>query len=116
LCMRRWISPWRGLRCCMWLPRCGISFDFMMVCLAACCPGRNCGDFYRVAGNLTIRDISKPLTTVLKLTPQGDKLQVDGEIKLSRLAFEIGAGEWADTQWVGDQVTITLANILVPAG
>ena len=73
------------------------------------------GDLYRVTGTLTIRDISKPLTTVLELTPQGEKLRVSGEITLSRLAFDIGTGEWADTQWVGDQVTIKLANILIPA-
>jgi len=74
------------------------------------------GDAYRVTGTLTMRDISKPVTTVLTLTRQGEILQVSGEITLSRLAFDIGTGEWADTQWVGDQVTITLANTLIPAG
>jgi len=72
-------------------------------------------DRYRISGTLTIRDISRPLTTKLTFTPQDERLRVTGEISLSRLAFDIGIGEWRDTQWVGDEVTITLDNLLVPA-
>lgn len=70
---------------------------------------------YRVTGTLTIRDVSKPLTVTLTLTPQGENLHVSGALRLSRLAFDIGTGEWADTQWVGDEVIIALNNTLVPA-
>jgi polyisoprenoid-binding protein YceI len=73
------------------------------------------GNSYRFSGTLTIRDISRPLTSVIKLTPEGDHLRATGEIRLSRLEFDIGTGEWADTRWVGDEVTITLDNRLVPA-
>ena len=37
-----------------------------------------------------------------------------GEARLSRLAFGVGQGEWQDTQWVGDEVTVRFDLLLSP--
>ena len=69
---------------------------------------------YRFTGTLTIRDISRPLTTDLELKNSGTTLDVNGKIALKRLEFDLGTGEWADTRWVGGEVTVELATSLIP--
>ena len=71
-------------------------------------------DAYRFTGTLSIRDISRPLSTELTLTSSGPTLEVSGAITLNRLDFDLGTGEWADTRWVGNEVTVQLDTSLEP--
>lgn len=71
-------------------------------------------DRYRVSGTLTIRDLSRPLTAELTLREAGGRLEATGDIPLQRLDFDLGTGEWADTRWVGNDVTVQLDTELVP--
>lgn len=73
------------------------------------------GNRYRISGKLTIRDVTRPFSAEVEVTPAADTLEVAGQIELSRLAFDVGHGEWSDTRWVGDKVTVHLSTTLSPA-
>jgi polyisoprenoid-binding protein YceI len=60
-------------------------------------PGR-----YAVSGQLTIKGHSQPL--VVPVTLAGNT--ATGQFTIRRLAFQIGAGEWADTSLVADEVQV----------
>jgi polyisoprenoid-binding protein YceI len=73
------------------------------------------GNRYRISGELTIRDVTRPFSAEVELNPGSDSLHVAGDVELSRLAFDVGTGEWSDTRWVGDKVTVHLSTTLSPA-
>jgi polyisoprenoid-binding protein YceI len=64
------------------------------------------GDAYEAVGELTLRDQTRPLTVPFTFTPRGTAAELTGEVVISRLEFGIGQGEWTDTTWVGDEVTV----------
>lgn len=61
---------------------------------------------FQVSGKLTLkgitRDVSAPFTSKI----QGGLTVVEGVLPISRLAFKIGEGEWADTDTVDETVQI----------
>ena len=65
-------------------------------------------------GTLTLRGISKPLTLMVKFVPNGDTATLDVTAQVSRLAFGIGGGEWADTSMIGDGVAVHGHLLLKP--
>ena len=69
---------------------------------------------YRAEGNLTIRDVTRPLTTEFDAAPAGDGLEVSGAFSLDRLDFDLGLGEWQDTAWVGAEVMVAVEAKLAP--
>jgi len=73
------------------------------------------GNRYRISGELTIRDITRPFSAEVELNPTSGSLDVAGDVELSRLAFDLGTGEWSDTRWVGDEVTVHVSTTLAPA-
>lgn len=74
------------------------------------------GDRYEVTGTLTLRDVSREITVPVAVTPAADGSYADLEttLTLARLDYGIGQGEWSDTQWVGDEVTVELTATLIP--
>jgi len=77
------------------------------------------GGGYVARGKLTIRDVSLPTDFRFTLAPEAapggeGALRLHGEATLSRLAFGIGRGEWRDTRWVGDTVSVTVDLRLSP--
>jgi polyisoprenoid-binding protein YceI len=58
-------------------------------------------------GKLTLRGVTKDLRVPLDIrsTPQG--LELSGETTIKRLDYGVGQGEWASTEWVGDDVKLT---------
>jgi polyisoprenoid-binding protein YceI len=71
------------------------------------------GDAYEAQGELTIRGVTKPVVLPFTLTigaqpgaPDRLRALAKGELKISRLDYGIGQGEWAATKTVGDQVVI----------
>lgn len=74
-------------------------------------------DRYQVTGTLQLRDVSREITVPVTLKPDADGSQASlaTSLTLARLDYGIGQGEWSDTQWVGDEVTIELTARLVPA-
>lgn len=61
---------------------------------------------YQVEGILSIKNIKKTIKIPLVLTHQGAQYVADGQFVLSRGAFQIGQGVWADPDTVADAVTV----------
>jgi polyisoprenoid-binding protein YceI len=74
------------------------------------------GDGWRAPGDLTIRGITRPVPVTFTLATDGGQPVMKGNARLSRLAFGIGRGEWASTEWVGDEVDVRFELRLRPAG
>jgi polyisoprenoid-binding protein YceI len=71
---------------------------------------RQLGDNRFVAdGTLSLKGISKNIEVDLELTLEenGERGRLTGKAKLNRLDFGVGQGEWASTEWVGDEVNVT---------
>lgn len=72
-------------------------------------PGR-----LEVAGVFTLKGVARPLTVPVTLVSSGNSLVATGQFTLQRLAFQVGSGEWADTNVVANDVqvkfTLTLLN------
>ncbi len=75
-------------------------------------------DEFVASGNLTLRDSTNPVELTFSLkheNPSAETWRFTGQIKVSRLAFGVGRGDWVDTRWVGDLVTINIDLSLIPA-
>jgi polyisoprenoid-binding protein YceI len=73
------------------------------------------GNRYQAVGKFTIkgkvRDVVVPFTAV----PAGESLLLDGSIPISRAAFGIGEGAWADPSVVADDVQVKFHFVLSSA-
>jgi polyisoprenoid-binding protein YceI len=58
-------------------------------------------------GKLTIRGVSKDVRLPLTIRPTTTGVDLSGEVKIKRLDFGVGQGEWKSTESVGDVVTVT---------
>lgn len=68
---------------------------------------------YEVAGQLSIKGRTHPVTAIATMTTQGNVAQFDGSFAIKRADFAIGEGPWADFGTVANEVQITfhiLAN------
>lgn len=72
------------------------------------------GDRYVADGALTLRGISQPVELKFSWTP-GATPVLAGEARLSRLAFDVGTGDWSDTGLMPDEVLVTTRLRLAPA-
>jgi polyisoprenoid-binding protein YceI len=72
-------------------------------------PGR-----YTAHGRLTLRDVTREVALAFTFRPSADGRQAElaGDTAIRRLDFGVGQGEWRDTQWVGDVVTVRFALVL----
>ena len=64
------------------------------------------GNRYQFNGKLTLKGTTKPVSATFTAKPQGALTVVEGVLPVSRLAYKIGEGEWADTGTVADAVQI----------
>ena len=74
------------------------------------------GAGWRADGELTIRGVTKPVPVMFTLAPGDGPAVMKGNASLNRLAFGLGQGEWASTEWVGDEVDVRFDLRLQPAG
>jgi polyisoprenoid-binding protein YceI len=71
---------------------------------------RQLGNNHFIAdGTLNLKGISKNIEVDLELVLEenGERGRLTGKAKLNRLDFGVGQGEWASTEWVGDEVNVT---------
>ncbi len=73
------------------------------------------GDAYEAKGELTIRDVTKNVVLPFTLTIAADPgapgrllAEAKGELKISRLDYGVGQGDWASTKTIGEPVVIDL--------
>lgn len=65
------------------------------------------GDRYRALGELTLRGVTEPVALeFIWASGEGRSARLEGEARLSRLAFGVGSGEWADTSVIDDEVLV----------
>ena len=74
------------------------------------------GDGWRAPGELTIRGVTRPVPVTFTLAPGAGASVMKGNASLRRLAFGLGQGEWASTEWVGDEVDVRFELRLKPVG
>lgn len=75
------------------------------------CRAANAG--YVLDGELALRGVKRKVPLRFTYTPGQRGASMTGEARLSRLAFGVGQGEWQDTEWVGDEVTVRF-DLLLP--
>ena len=73
------------------------------------------GGKYEVAGTLTMKGISKPMTVPIAVSKDaGGNTIADGSFTIKRLDFKLGEGEWADTSTVANDVLVKFRMVLAP--
>jgi polyisoprenoid-binding protein YceI len=72
------------------------------------------GDGFRAVGELSIRGSKKPATVRFTLAPAAGASVMKGTANLKRLDFGLGQGDWASTEWVGDEVEVRFELKLRP--
>ncbi len=75
---------------------------------------------YEVDGNLTIREVSVPLSLPFTLTFAEDAsgkttALMKGSVMLERLKFGLGQGEWAETGVIANEVDVEINLLALPA-
>ena len=73
------------------------------------------GNRFVADGTLTLRGVSRPVPLEFTWTA-GASPQLAGKATLSRLAFQVGTGDWSDTELLPDEVVVTTRLVLAPAG
>ena len=64
------------------------------------------GRHFLVIGKLTIKNTSREVSVETMVTTTGNSAVLSGQTVIKRLDYEIGVGEWADTDWLSDQVAV----------
>jgi polyisoprenoid-binding protein YceI len=72
------------------------------------------GNRYAADGTLSLHGISKPVALEFTWTP-GAKPVLAGKATVSRLAFGVGGGDWADTTLIPDAIAVAAKVVFVPA-
>ena len=65
-----------------------------------------------VRGALTIKGKTVPLLIAVKYQPQGKQMIFDASFQVLRLDFGLGAGNWADTSAVANEVPVNVHLVL----
>jgi polyisoprenoid-binding protein YceI len=66
-------------------------------------------------GKLTLRGVTKDLRLPLTVRPTPQGLELSGSATIRRLDYGVGQGEWASTEWVGNDVKLTYKVTLAKA-
>jgi len=69
---------------------------------------------FTAQGQLTLRGVTKDVAVDFQFTPTPQGAKLEGSALIKRLDFGVGQGEWKSTEWVGNDVKISFALVLVP--
>lgn len=76
---------------------------------------RNVGaDRFEADADLTIRDVTRPVTVPFTLRPVADGVRAQGEITIDRSSWGVGQGQWASEQWLRHAVTVRFDLLATP--
>ncbi len=59
-------------------------------------------------GQLIIKDVASPITLRFTVEENGAERFLVGSAEMLRMALGVGTGEWGDTSWVSDEVTVNV--------
>ena len=71
-------------------------------------------DGLEIHGSLTIKGKAVPVLIAAQYQAQGKQMIFDGTFQLMRLDFGLGAGNWADTSAVANEVPVKVHFVLNP--
>lgn len=71
------------------------------------------GNRYAADGTLALHGIAKPVTLTFTWTP-GAQPVLAGQATVRRLDFEVGGGDWADTDLIPNEIAISTRVVLKP--
>jgi polyisoprenoid-binding protein YceI len=71
------------------------------------------GNRYAADGILSLRGVEKPVTLAFTWTPGAMPLLV-GKATVRRLDFGVGAGDWADTDLIPNEIAVSTHLLLTP--
>lgn len=71
------------------------------------------GDRYAADGILSLHGLEKPVTLAFTWTP-GPQPVLTGKATVRRLDFGVGAGDWADTDLIPDEIAVSTRVFLTP--
>ena len=66
---------------------------------------------FTAQGELKVRATSVPVTFMFTLQQRDGRIELEGTASLDRIALGLGLGDWADTQWIGQQVDVVVTLI-----
>ncbi|MFT4177934.1 MAG: YceI family protein [Thermomonas sp.] len=69
---------------------------------------------YAADGSLTLRGVSKPVTLTFTWTP-GERPLLVGSATVKRLDFDVGGGDWADTDTIPNAIAVATKVEFKPA-
>jgi polyisoprenoid-binding protein YceI len=73
------------------------------------------GDRYEIAGQLTLKGVTRDVVVPIAFKKDASGNNVgEGSFPLHRTDYKIGEGMWADTELVGNDVTVRLRMVLPP--
>ncbi len=67
---------------------------------------------FRAEGVLTLRGVSAPVPLDFTWSSDGSAATLEGEASLDRIAFNVGAGEWADAEAIAHPVNVRTKLVL----
>ena len=70
------------------------------------------GDTHTVRGMLEIKGKRREVEIALRSQQASDKTSVGGSLTIDRLQYDIGTGDWSNTQWLGAQVKLDIKAVL----
>ena len=71
---------------------------------------------FEMAGKLTIKNISRPITVPVSIAPANGHAVASGSFTIQRLDYKVGDGEWTDTSVVGNEVLVRFKFTLAGFG
>ncbi|HEY5852254.1 MAG TPA: YceI family protein [Lysobacter sp.] len=71
------------------------------------------GNQFAADGTLSLRGVSKPVVLTFTWTP-GAKPVLTGKATIKRLDFGVGAGDWADTAMIPNEVAVSTKVVFAP--
>lgn len=69
---------------------------------------------YDIAGQLTLKGITRPIRSRAHIHADGAAYQVSGTFNFKRLDFGIGTGNWRDESILGNDIRVSYALRLLP--
>ena len=75
---------------------------------------RSAGEGFVASGELSLRGVKQPVDLAFTFEQTAAGARFIGSADLLRLDFGVGTGDWADTQWVANEVKVMVDLQLVP--